>query len=189
VRADEGAGGERLSAERLAALPVADQEQTLVELVTEHAAKVLGYDRDEVEPDRAFKDIGFDSMTAVDYRRRLSAALGLDLPATLIFDHATPTALARHLRSELLGPDADPLTAVLADLDRLEAAAPGLPQEEIDRNRLAARLQALASRLLAGSGSTDTSAPPGDATDVASRLEDADADDVLAFIDKELGVG
>ncbi len=131
-------------------------------------------------------------MTAVDYRRRLSAALGLDLPATLIFDHATPTALARHLRSELLGPDADPLTAVLADLDRLEAAAPGLPQEEIDRNRLAARLQALASRLLAGSGSTDTSAPPGDAgdaTDVASRLEDADADDVLAFIDKELGVG
>ncbi|WP_440581277.1 SDR family NAD(P)-dependent oxidoreductase [Streptomyces sp. PT19] len=192
VRADEGAGGERLSAERLAALPVADQEQTLVELVTEHAAKVLGYDRDEVEPDRAFKDIGFDSMTAVDYRRRLSAALGLDLPATLIFDHATPTALARHLRSELLGPDADPLTAVLTDLDRLEAAAPGLPQEEIDRNRLAARLQALASRLLAGSGSTDTSAPPGDAgdaTDVASRLEDADADDVLAFIDKELGVG
>ncbi|MDV6287591.1 beta-ketoacyl reductase [Streptomyces sp. UP1A-1] len=69
VRADEGAGGERLSAERLAALPVADQEQTLVELVTEHAAKVLGYDRDEVEPDRAFKDIGFDSMTAVDYRQ------------------------------------------------------------------------------------------------------------------------
>ncbi|MFC7994316.1 SDR family NAD(P)-dependent oxidoreductase [Streptomyces pilosus] len=188
-RAGDDAPREQLTADRLAALSEADQERTLVDLVTRHAARVLGYDRDEVEPGRAFKDIGFDSMTAVDYRQRLSAALGLDLPATLIFDHATPTALARHLRSELLGTDADPLTAVLADLERLEAAAPDLPREDVDRNRLAARLQALASRL---TGGTDTTAPTGadgDATDIASRLEDAGADDVLAFIDKELGVG
>ncbi|MEY7981266.1 phosphopantetheine-binding protein [Streptomyces pilosus] len=178
-----------MTADRLAALTEADQERTLVDLVTRHAARVLGYDRDEVEPGRAFKDIGFDSMTAVDYRQRLSAALGLDLPATLIFDHATPTALARHLRTELLGTDADPLTAVLADLERLEAAAPALPREDVARNRLAARLQALASRLTGGTDPTAQTGAAGDATDLASRLEDAGADDVLAFIDKELGVG
>jgi acyl transferase domain-containing protein/acyl carrier protein len=198
---DDGAQREPLgplSALRLAALSETDQERTLVELVTAQAARVLGYDREEVEPDRAFKDIGFDSMTAVDFRQRLASVLGMDLPATLIFDHATPTALARHLRTELLGADADPLTAVLAGLDRLEAVAPGLPREDIDRNRLAARLQALASRLTAGTGTTatagtsatpGTSATSGDADDIAGRLEDADADDVLAFIDKELGVG
>ncbi|WP_395575262.1 SDR family NAD(P)-dependent oxidoreductase [Streptomyces sp. BK79] len=190
--AEDAAHLEPLSAVRLAALSETEQERTLVEVVTAQAARVLGYDRDEVEPDRAFKDIGFDSMTAVDYRQRLAAVLGLDLPATLIFDHATPTALARHLRTELLGADADPLTAVLAGLDRLEAVAPGLPRDDIDRNRLAARLQALASRLTAGTGTTatsGTSTTSEDATDIAGRLEDAGADDVLAFIDKELGVG
>ncbi|MFD5429672.1 SDR family NAD(P)-dependent oxidoreductase [Streptomyces sp. NPDC127084] len=179
------------SAERLALLSEADQERTLLELVSAHAARVLGYDRGEVEPDRAFKDIGFDSMTAVDYRHRLSAALGLDLPATLVFDHATPTALAHHLRTELLGTDADPLAAVLAGLDRLEAVAPGLPREDIDRNRLAVRLQALASRLTGTTGITGTTGATGateDVADVTSRLEEASADDVLAFIDKELGV-
>ncbi|MFI6033530.1 SDR family NAD(P)-dependent oxidoreductase [Streptomyces sp. NPDC051315] len=181
----DGARREALFAARLAALSEGDQERALLELVSDHAARVLGYDRDDVEPGRAFKDIGFDSMTAVDYRHRLSAALGLDLPATLVFDHATPTALARHLRTALLGAGADPLAAVLADLDRLEAVVPDLPREDIERNRLAARLQALASRL------TETTGPAEDATgvtDVTSRLEEASADDVLAFIDKELGV-
>ncbi|MER7009507.1 type I polyketide synthase, partial [Dactylosporangium sp. NPDC000555] len=89
---------------RLASMPGPERVHLLTGLVRDLAARVLGHDTSSaVDPARAFAEMGFDSLNAVDLRNRLAAATGLRLPTTLVFDHATPRALAAHLATELAG--------------------------------------------------------------------------------------
>ncbi|NUH44376.1 SDR family NAD(P)-dependent oxidoreductase, partial [Streptomyces samsunensis] len=97
---------------RLAGLDEAEQRRLLLDLVRRNVAVVLGHTDPEAVPShRVFQELGFDSVTAVEFRNRLGAATGLRLPATAVFDYPTPLALAEYARSELLGTAGEPLRA------------------------------------------------------------------------------
>ncbi|WP_344397100.1 type I polyketide synthase, partial [Streptomyces asiaticus] len=90
-------------AERLAGMAETDRNHALLDLIRRHVAVVLGHTGpDAIDPGRAFHEIGFDSVTAVELRNRLNRATGLRLPATVTFDRPTPLAMAQYLRGELL---------------------------------------------------------------------------------------
>jgi NADPH:quinone reductase-like Zn-dependent oxidoreductase/NAD(P)-dependent dehydrogenase (short-subunit alcohol dehydrogenase family)/acyl carrier protein len=104
-RAQAAASSNTSVTDRLANLTGADRARALLELVHTHAAAVLGHTRtDDLDPDRTFRDSGFDSLTSVELRNRLNAATGVRLSTTAVFDHPTPTALAGHLDAELGAP-------------------------------------------------------------------------------------
>jgi polyketide synthase 12 len=91
-------------AQRIHGLSETEQHAVLLDLVRSHIATVLGNTTPEsIDPDKAFQELGFDSLTAVEMRNRLKAATGLALSPTLIFDYPTPSRLASYFRTELAG--------------------------------------------------------------------------------------
>ncbi|HWX45336.1 MAG TPA: type I polyketide synthase, partial [Solirubrobacteraceae bacterium] len=99
-----GADAEGSLARRLAGAPESEWDAIVLELVRGHVSAVLGHESAEaIDARRAFKELGFDSLGAIELRNRLHQATGLTLPSTLIFDHPTPLAVARYLRRAVEG--------------------------------------------------------------------------------------
>ncbi|AGL16407.1 beta-ketoacyl synthase [Actinoplanes sp. N902-109] len=163
---------------RLARVGAAEQEHLLLDLVRREAAAVLGHSSAAaVRPDTAFTDLGFDSLTSVELRNRLANRSGSRLPATLTFDHPTPSALARYLRSELCPDDTGAAgerpEAAEADVRRVLATA------SLDRLRELGVLDALRPLL------DDAGGEPPDSA--AEELAGMDVDDLVAKAMSKVG--
>ncbi|MEU1944735.1 type I polyketide synthase [Streptomyces sp. NPDC020125] len=180
----EDTGTDEASALRRELGPLAEDERVerLLALVRAHVAAVLHYPAPEaVEPDRPFKELGFDSIAAVELRNRLRATTGLSLPTTVVFDYPTPRALTGHLLAEVDPGEAGAAHPLSGHLDELEAALAGLPTGDPRRAGLVNRLQALVWKYTATAQENDG---PADEEDLTA----ATADEVFALIDGELGV-
>jgi acyl carrier protein len=164
--------------QRLEGLSRPEQDRILTELVRAEAAAVLGYGAvDAVPGDRAFKDLGFDSLTAVDLRTRLNKATGLKLPATLVFDYPTPAVLADFIRSKAVNEQTDHAIAV-AELKKLQAVLSGITWNNEERFDITSRLESIGQELRAQ--------VDGDNPGTDHELESATDDEMFDFVEKEL---
>jgi acyl carrier protein len=174
VTATADVGSAAALTSRLAAAPAAERDRILLELVRTQVATVLGYQSPgAVDAGRGFLELGLDSLTGVELRNRLATATGLRLPATMVFDHPNPAALARHLKTRLEPRQRTAADLALADLAKLELTLAGVTNGQ--RDQVGARLKALLSTWNAAQAAE--SAP--------ESLDSASAEDVFDLLDEE----
>ena len=168
-------------ARRVRAAPENERESIVLELLRTQIAAVLGHNSPEtIDIHRPFKDLGFDSLTAVELRNRLNTTTGLHLPATLIFDHPTTTTLTTHLLQQLTPDRTAGGPAAEIELNKLELVLSSMVADDAERTRITARLHAMLIGLSDSSIDGDA-----DADDI--DLDSATDDEMFDLIDRELG--
>jgi acyl carrier protein len=159
--------------QRLAQLPVPQQGQFLLSTVRAEVAAVLGqHDSETIISTQDFKELGFDSLTAVELRNRLNNATGLKLPASTIFDHPNPRTLTNYLLSELTDSTGDQPS----DDATVRSALATIPLDTLRDHGLLDRLLQLVGRQPA-------------ASTVQHSEDQIDSMDLDALVAKALGPG
>ncbi len=174
-------------AQRVRELSQADAEAVLLDAVRTQTAIVLGHaGTGRVTPAVAFKDLGIDSLTALELRNKLAAVTGLKLPATLTFDYPNPSALAEFLNTHI-NPDSGAESESPADRLAKEIEGLGARLEDAflelgdgDKTTISTLLGELQGRVrsMVGEGS-----PVG----IVDRISSASAGELLSLLDEELG--
>ncbi|MEU7145434.1 SDR family NAD(P)-dependent oxidoreductase [Nocardia sp. NPDC046473] len=165
-------------AERLLASPARDRDRILLDVVRAHVTAVLGYDSPkQIGARQAFRDLGFDSLSAVELRNRIGAATGIRLPGTAVFDYPTPAELAAELRARLLPEEAGPAPSATDDTE-IRRVLTTIP---VDRLRAAGLLDVLLD-LVERADAPEQPAAPEQSIDemdtdqlIARALHDADS--------------
>jgi acyl carrier protein len=132
---------------RLRAVSETEREEVVLDLVRGEVAVILGHTSARaVDARRAFKELGFDSLAAIELRNRMNDATGLRLAATLVFDHPTPATLTRYLLSQLTSNGAAAGAQLDSELERLEATVASIGPSSPAGEAIADRLRALLAR-------------------------------------------
>ncbi|OMC20745.1 type I polyketide synthase [Mycobacterium colombiense] len=158
--------------QRLEGLPEDEQQAILLDLVRANIATVLGSASPEsIHPDRAFQELGFDSLTAVEMRNRLKAATGLALSPTLIFDYPNSAALAGYMYRELVGSADQPAAAAAPGEAEIQRVVGSIPVKRLRQAGVLELLLALANESSSGSA-------PSEVT-TEKDIADMDLDDLV----------
>lgn len=168
---------DRLLVERLRGVSGADRTSMAIGMVSLEVAAVLGHTSPRtIDPERPFKELGFDSLMGVELRNRLVAKTGLRLPATLVFDYPTSAAVSQCVLAGVDRAASESAPSADSELLELERRFSSIAAREEERAKVVARLETLLSKL--------------NARHVAQDDEDitaASADEVFELIDRELG--
>ncbi|MGW3074086.1 SDR family NAD(P)-dependent oxidoreductase [Kitasatospora sp. NPDC001132] len=174
-----GSSGAASLAQRLSTLPAADHEHAVLEAVRSQVAAVLGHDGPaSVQPRRAFSELGFDSLAAVELRNKLNAVSGLRLPSTMIFDYATPAALAAYLLDRLRPERTEP-AAEAPDDARVAELLAGIPVARLRESGLLERLLKLSETAPADPKPAAPGAPAESGADRTSAIKNMDISDLI----------
>jgi polyketide synthase 12 len=158
----------------LASIAPEERMEALLQIVRVESAEILCLASPKaIGPARPFKELGFDSLAAVELRNRLGMLAGIALPATLVFDYPTPRELAEYLLGQLEQDGVSTEVSVDHALDEIERMMSAISQHEAGRQRVAARLRMCLSTL-DSAGSTDD-------------LDSATDDEMFEILDTELG--
>ncbi len=185
IRSAPAAEGGQSLQRRLSAAPPAEWPQLVLNVVREQVADVLGVESTAaagspspqlIDPERTFKDMGLDSLVAVELRNRLARMTGVRLPATVVFDHPTPASVAAHILTRI-APNGSRRTPVEEELDRLEALL------RLRSSDVSERVKRRMRSMLAGLGEE----AGRDVDDVTEQMiESASAEEILVLVSEEL---